>query len=127
MPITSLSWNCDFKSNLISTCYGDITHRESVQPMTEETAAKLNPLRSLQVVTLVLSIWTPPARSHTVLTSTSREMTFKFQTVKKKKERKLTNNFSLGFLLLKNCTRLLQKSIISYTYLYDNIVYVILL
>lgn len=41
-----MSRNCDFKS--------DITHLESVQPMTEEKVGTLSTLRSLLVVTLVL-------------------------------------------------------------------------
>lgn len=118
--ILDMSWNWDKnKIYKISEIQSDITHLEWVDWRNRRDINHIN-LLSLWF----FSVWTRPDRSHTVLTSTSREMTFKFQTVKKN----LTKNFSLCFfLLLKNCTRLLQKSIISYTYLYDNIVYGILL
>lgn len=119
--LTGMSWNWDKnKIYKISEIQSDITHLEWVDGRNRRDINHIN-LLSLWF----FSVWTRPDRSHTVLTSTSREMTFKFQTVKKKFNKELFLVFS--FLLLKNCTRLLQKSIISYTYLYDNIVYVILL
>lgn len=102
----------------------DIIHLESDWPLTEENGRGDN----RQVVTLAFQHLDPTASiTHCAYcTSTSREMTFKFQTVKKKK---LTKNFSLCFFSsLKELYKIItKKSIISYTYLYDNIVYVILL
>lgn len=93
----------DLKNSEISS---DITHLESLQPTAEEKRDIYHIKISAGCHFGSSAFGLDRNRSHTVLTSTSREMTFKFQTVKKT----LTKNFSLCFFsLLKELYKIITK------------------
>lgn len=83
-----MMWDWNFKKSGVCKILCKITNLESLQPMTETRGTN-------KIVAIfprwLFSFWTRPDQSHTVLTSTSKEMTFEFQTV----EKKITKKFSL--------------------------------